>query len=39
MAQDYIKNWQKKNKIRMRMARLVWYYRNALIVNTQFSRG
>lgn len=36
---DYIKDWQRKNKMRVRMARLKYYYKNRTIINLSFSKA
>lgn len=35
---DYVINWQKRNKIRVRMHKLNYYYRHKIIINTAFSK-
>jgi len=36
---EYVQDWQRKNKSRVRMHKLVWYYRNKIPVNAMFSKG
>ncbi len=36
---EYIKAWQKENKMRVRMARLRYYYRNRIVINMTFSKA
>lgn len=36
---EYIKDWQKRNKMRVRMNRLRYYYRNRVVINMSFSKA
>ena len=35
---EYIKNWQKQNRLRVRMTRLRYYYRNRVEINLMFRK-
>jgi hypothetical protein len=37
-VKEYRKQWQQKHKLRMRMHKLKWYYKNREIINMMFSK-
>lgn len=35
---EYVKEWRKRNVLRLRMHKLRWYYKNRVMINLMYSR-